>query len=313
MKLTNSQQRKLHRKLRVNASAENVFVKAFMNAVRKEVHKRISRAKTYEEAERIIESIDVKELNKLVRSLSNKVLRKNNQGMENVFKAMTSGMEQISKNKKEQKEFSKALPKLIKNKQIYVPLMQRFEENMRLIKDLPKEIYKELRKGYLQGKAFRGSELEKILYERMGNRAQLIARTESAKVNAALTEVRARSIGVRAYVWSSSEDARVRDTHKVMNKTLVFWDDAPMFFSRTKKGKISSMTGHAGTFPNCRCVQLPVFELDDIKFPIKVAENIKLMNAWVGKNKYQVSVIGGRFVTYTKQQFLQRYGNIFSN
>lgn len=311
MKLTQSQQKKLHRKLRVNNTAENIFARAYLNSVKKEIHKRIARANSYEEVDRIIDSIDIKELDRLIDSLQNKVLRKNDSGLADVFKAISSGIGQITQQKREQKRFIKEFQKVVKDKEIYKPLLERFRENMRLIKDLPKEVYNELKKGYLQGKAFRGTELERLLYERLGNRAELVVRTESAKVNSALTEVRARTIGVQAYIWSSSEDARVRSTHKLMNRTLVFWNDAPMFFNRTKKGKISSMTGHAGTFPNCRCVALPVFELEDIQFPIKVAENVKVMNAWVGKNKYNISLIGGSITTYTKSQFIQRYSNMF--
>ena len=311
MKLTFGQQRKLHKKLKVNASAENVFIKMFMSDLKAIIGDRIRKAQSYEEVEEIINSINVKSLKRYIKNLRNDVLKKNNSGFENVFKSLTSGIHQIGQQKRYAKEFSKALPKLLKDKRIYEPLMCKFEENMSKIKDLPSDMYKELRKGYLQGKSFRGSQVEKALYERMGSRAKLIARTESSKVNAALTEVRSRSVGVKAYMWSTSDDQRVRSTHKLVNNVLFFWDDKPTFLYKAKSGKISEMTGHCGEFPNCRCVALPVFELDDIQFPVKIANHLSVMNEYVGVDKTRTYISSGTIKTYNKQQFLDKFGGIF--
>lgn len=311
MKLTNSQQRKLHKKLRANASAENVFVHMFLTDLKKAIGKRIEKAKSYEEVDEIINSIDVKKLNKYIKNLSNKVLKRNNTGFEHVIESLTTGINQLKSQKKAEKKFAISVPKLIKEKKIYEPLMAKFENNMSKIKDLPKEIYEELKKGYLQGKSFRGSEVEKAIYERMGSRANLIVRTESAKVNTALTEVRARSVGVQAYIWSTSEDQRVRSTHKLLNNVLFFWSDEPTFMYKAKSGKISEMSGHAGETPNCRCVALPVFDLYDIQFPVKVAEHVTVMDEWTGKDKYRSYISSGRIVSYNKQQFLNKYGQMF--
>lgn len=311
MKLTRSQQKKLHRKLRANASAENVFVHMLISDLKKIIGDRIRKASSYEEVDEIINSINVKMLNKYIRNLRNGVLKRNNTGFEGVIQSLTSGINQIQKKKREEKEFTKALTKLIKDKRIYEPLMAKFEENMSKIKNLPTEMYKELRKGYLLGRSFRGSEVEKMLYERMGNRAKLIARTESAKVNTALTEVRARSVGVKAYMWSTSDDQRVRSTHKLLNNVMFFWNDQPSFLYKAKSGKITEMSGHAGETPNCRCVALPIFDLYDIQFPVKVADHVTLMNEYVGVDKYRTYISSGTIKTYNKQQFLDKYGGMF--
>lgn len=303
MKLTLSQQKKLHKKLRVNASAENVFVHMYMEDVKKIIGDKIKKATSYEEVEQIINSINVRKLKKYIKNLKNGVLKRNDHGFGHVIEAVTSGIKQIKNKYKQEKQFAVAVPKLIKEKKIYEPLMEKFEHNMSLIKDLPKDVYNQLKKGYLQGKSFRGSEVEKILYERMGNRAKLIVRTESSKVNAALTEVRARTIGIKAYIWSSSEDQRVRETHKLMNKSLVFWNDAPELDGMGPAG--------CGEYPNCRCVSLPIFEISDIQFPVRVAEHVKIKSVRVGKGKYKAQIISGRFAKYNKREFLLKYGQVF--
>lgn len=311
MKLTFSQQRKLHRKLKVNASAENVFINMFMSDLKAIIGDKIRKAKSYEEVEEIINNIDVKSLRRYIKNLRNDVLKRNNSGFENVIISLTSGLSQIAGKKKYAKEFSKAVPKIIKDKRIYEPLMRKFEENMSKIKNLPVEMYEELRKGYLRGKSFRGSEVEKALYERMGNRAKLIARTESAKVNTALTEVRSRAVGVKAYMWSTSDDQRVRSSHRLINNVMFFWDDKPTFLYKAKSGKISEMSGHCGETPNCRCISLPIFELDDIKFPVRVANHVTIMNEYVGVDKTRTYISSGNITTYNKQQFIEKYGSMF--
>ena len=83
------------------------------------------------------------------------------------------------------------------------------------------------------------------------SRAMLIARTETARASASINQSRAMSIGSTQYVWRTSEDAAVRDSHKKMHGEKINWDDPPRLSDGTK--------GHAGTFPNCRCYAEPVF------------------------------------------------------
>lgn len=310
MKLTKSQERKLRKKLKLKTSAEDIFVDMFLTDIKKDIGKKIRNAKTLREVDVIISDIDVKNLKKYVKNLRNKVLVRNNIGFAEIIKPMTQGLSQIRKKQKEDKQFSKEMKNLIKNQGLTKPLLDIFERNVNLIKDLPAACYNELRKGYLEGKSFRGTELEQKLYEKLGSRAKLVVRTESAKVNTAITEVRSRSVGVKGYIWSSSGDARVRDTHAVLDGVLVFWDDAPTFMYTTQKGNQSVMVGHCGETPNCRCISLPVFDLDDIKFPIKVAEHVTF-NSWSKNGKSHFKISGGRIQLYNKQQFLLTYGDRF--
>jgi len=84
------------------------------------------------------------------------------------------------------------------------------------------------------------------------NRAVLIARTETARANTYLNLARATSIGSKKYIWRTSGDADVRESHKKMNGKEFFWNKPPTLED--------GMTGHPGTFPNCRCYAEPILE-----------------------------------------------------
>lgn len=82
------------------------------------------------------------------------------------------------------------------------------------------------------------------------SRAKLIARTEISRTSAILTQARAESIGSTGYIWRTSADRDVRDSHKKMEGVFVPWNKPPVFTD----GKQSN-SYHAGCFPNCRCWQ----------------------------------------------------------
>lgn len=91
------------------------------------------------------------------------------------------------------------------------------------------------------------------------NRAILIARTETARANAVINQTRAQAVGSGQYRWHNSGDEAVRHSHKYINgkklQGMIFsWDDPPTLDD--------GMTGHPGTFPNCRCFAEPVFEIE---------------------------------------------------
>ncbi|CAB4149701.1 Phage head morphogenesis domain [uncultured Caudovirales phage] len=82
------------------------------------------------------------------------------------------------------------------------------------------------------------------------NRAKLIARTETARANASFVQARAAAVGVTHYVWRTTMDGAERHSHAKMNGKVVPYAKPPTLSDGT--------TGHAGTFPNCRCWQDPV-------------------------------------------------------
>jgi SPP1 gp7 family putative phage head morphogenesis protein len=81
------------------------------------------------------------------------------------------------------------------------------------------------------------------------SRATLIARTEVAKANSAITQARAADVGATHYVWRTADDESVRESHAEMEGEVVAFDDPP---------ELDGMVGHAGEFPNCRCYPEPI-------------------------------------------------------
>lgn len=87
-------------------------------------------------------------------------------------------------------------------------------------------------------------------------RARTIARTEVARANSVLNEARAVSVGSEEYIWRNSQDEAVRHSHewykgKKLDGQKFRWDSPPTLDD--------GMTGHPGTFPNCRCYAEAVF------------------------------------------------------
>lgn len=81
-------------------------------------------------------------------------------------------------------------------------------------------------------------------------RAAFIARDQSSKLNAALTQARHEEVGITKYTWSTSGDERVRESHAEKDGQVFEYANPP------------SDTGHPGHDFNCRCVAIPV--LDDV-------------------------------------------------
>lgn len=88
------------------------------------------------------------------------------------------------------------------------------------------------------------------------SRAMLIARDQSSKLNAALTRARHEEVGIKKYMWSTSGDERVRESHAEKDGQIFEYANPP------------ADTGHPGHDVNCRCVQIPVF--DDV---VKTSSN----------------------------------------
>lgn len=306
MKLSKIKNKKLRKKIKTSSSAENLFIIALMDIIKKQLNKYDFKDDDYSTFEKSIQNLDLRKLPKMSKVLGKKILKKNREGFNGIMNSLVEGMSTTENKKREEKMFKKAVNSLAKEERFFEPLMEKFSENMGKIKDIPMQLTKTLRKAYMKGEGLRGTEFEKMIYNTMKKRAKLIVRTESSKINSAFTEIRAKSLGIRGYIWSTSEDKRVRDSHSAMDNVLVFWNDPPTFRNITKAGKVSDVTAGAGEIYNCRCIMLPVFELSDIQFPVKVAERALLTERYVGKNKYNLTVKGIK--TYTKDEFIKRYG-----
>lgn len=87
-------------------------------------------------------------------------------------------------------------------------------------------------------------------------RAAVIARDQVGKLNGEMNQLRQQNLGVRRYRWSTSQDERVRDSHRSLNGTIQEWAKPPVVDPRTGE------RGHPGQPIQCRCSAIPI--IDDV-------------------------------------------------
>lgn len=134
-------------------------------------------------------------------------------------------------------------------------LRQLQDDQVRLIKSIPLEaaerVHQLAAEGLISSK--RANVVAKAILETEAvteARARLIARTETSRAAANLVQARAQQAGSEGYIWRTSGDADVRDSHQEMEGKYVRWSQPPT---------LDNMKGHAGCLPNCRCYAEPVF------------------------------------------------------
>ncbi|SEI98742.1 phage putative head morphogenesis protein, SPP1 gp7 family [Azotobacter beijerinckii] len=151
-------------------------------------------------------------------------------------------------------DMAKALRDEILNADTGVAMRGLLAEQVTLIKSLPLEAAKRVHELTLKGieDSTRASEISQEILrsgEVSASRAMLIARTEVSRTAATLTEARAKAVGSEGYIWRTSHDGAVRESHKEMEGKFVPWSSPPT---------LDKLTGHAGCLPNCRCWPSPV-------------------------------------------------------
>lgn len=89
-------------------------------------------------------------------------------------------------------------------------------------------------------------------------RAKLIARDQIASLQGDISRVRQQSVGVERYVWRTSQDERVRGSHREREGEVFEWG-APIGPQLKAKGlKVDTIDGPPGKPINCRCYAEPV-------------------------------------------------------
>ena len=173
-----------------------------------------------------------------------------------------------------------------------VRVQQIVRENAKLISSLSIEaattFTEEIERAQQAGA--RTSTLDKMARSRfpelLRSRVHLISRTETSKASSALTQARAEHLNLPCYIWRTSKDARVRDSHRLMDGVVCFWSD-PVSPEALASEKAYGPYNCGDTF-NDRCYPEVILTLDDIAFPARVATK-------------------GRIITMTKQQFIQQF------
>lgn len=148
------------------------------------------------------------------------------------------------------RDMSLALRDELRNAPTGAALARLLDEQVELITSLPIEAALRVHDLTLAGveDATRAREVAAEILrsnEVTAGRARLIARTEVARTASKLTEARAVHIGSEGYIWRTSGDSDVRDSHQKMNGKFVRWDTPPTLVDGT--------VTHAGQIYNCRC------------------------------------------------------------
>lgn len=162
------------------------------------------------------------------------------------------------------------------NGDFYEDALRRWvDENIQKIKSIPNDTLGSMQKiildGFREGKTITAiqKEIQKE-YSVTRRNAQLLARDQIATLNAQLSKLQQEDAGCSKYKWSSSKDSRVRDCHRALDGKIFSWDDPPEMWYETKSGRV--YTGrhcHPGEDIACRCVAIPVFDIDTVDVPIK--------------------------------------------
>jgi SPP1 gp7 family putative phage head morphogenesis protein len=136
--------------------------------------------------------------------------------------------------------------------------------NVSLIKSIPTQFFGDIESAVLSGINDGASykDLQDIIERRYNvteSRARLIARDQTAKVNGQLTATRQVDAGIDKFEWLTSDDERVRDSHKELEEDetehgrgVYLWSDPP----RGLKNKRII----PGFEFQCRCVAIPVVD-----------------------------------------------------
>lgn len=149
-------------------------------------------------------------------------------------------------------------PAMLDDAHVTPSLNSAVKDNVKLITSIPNEyldrVEKHLVEAVVAGK--RHEELARLVHnigQSTYRRAEIIARDQVSKMNSSFNRIRQQSVGIEKYVWSTSNDERVRPEHVENNGKTFRWAEPP------------EETGHPGEDIMCRCVALPVFDLDEME------------------------------------------------
>ncbi len=135
-------------------------------------------------------------------------------------------------------------------------LRQDYTDNMKLwIRNWSEEMIADLR-GVVDTNAVQGYRFDKLIdaiqnrYSVSTSKAKFLARQETALFMSKFRQFRFKEAGVTRYRWLTSNDERVRETHRELNGTVHSYDSPPYVAPGRK--------ANPGEDYNCRCVDEPI-------------------------------------------------------
>ena len=166
-------------------------------------------------------------------------------------------------------------------------LLKDWEANFQMLcvsaeSDAKKDIARLVTQAKNEG--WNGKQLEKAvkkdLPEKYANRASLIARTETAKLNTSVTMETYKEIGCQYYMWMATLDERVRPDHAVMNGLICSATDPTVWYEENPddpmhpiehKRDDTMVHMHPGEDFQCRCTMVMWDPVIDGKYEVKEA------------------------------------------
>ena len=135
-----------------------------------------------------------------------------------------------------------------------VPLVQAFtSENVALIKSVSQTYFGDIEKRMLAGLRT-GERAESMVADFEGrfgvseSSALRIANDQIGKLYGDLNSTRQQALGVESFVWETSNDERVRESHAELQGETFRWDDPP---------EVDGEIATPGSSINCRCNAAP--------------------------------------------------------
>lgn len=121
-------------------------------------------------------------------------------------------------------------------------------------------------------------------------KCRLLARDQIGKLQGQISQGQMGEIGLNMYIWSTSGDERVRDSHQEMEGLLCRWDDATVYSADGGKTWIPRPSGavemHPGQDIQCRCVALAYFP--ELLYEVS-GEKVELPNVEIKDENYLIN------------------------
>ena len=155
-------------------------------------------------------------------------------------------------------------------------------DNVKSIKGLTEEQWPTMKNIIMEG-YFNGDSITKIknqIVKQFGKdkrHARQIAVDQVGSLNAQITRYQQQKAGCDKYWWCAVMDNRTRESHAFFHGKIYSWDAPPMGWYRTKHGIVYTRACHPGEDYGCRCVAMPVFEVNSVMIPIEQQKHPKIM------------------------------------
>lgn len=148
----------------------------------------------------------------------------------------------------------------------YAEMLEKWvSDNVDLIKTVPSQSLDRMKQlvyeNYMKGSTT--TNIVKEIQHQYGmskRHAKLIARDQTSKLNADITESQQRDAGITKYKWSGVLDSRERKRHRELEGKIISWDNPPDMGGGRKC--------HPGQDYQCRCCAIAVFDIDNLDLPV---------------------------------------------